>query len=88
MHTEGMGSVLLRQATLDDVPRLVELNHAAYPNLIEDGVVFEASQIRAHGSVFPEGQIVALLEGGSWEPSRRSFSRGRLIRSPPTPGWA
>ncbi len=54
-------SVSLRLATFDDVPRLVELNHAAYPDLIEDGVVFEASQIRAHLEAFPEGQIVATI---------------------------
>jgi GNAT superfamily N-acetyltransferase len=58
VHDEEMRPTL-RLATLDDVSRLVELNHAAYPDLIEDGVVFEASQIRAHLEKFPEGQIVA-----------------------------
>jgi GNAT superfamily N-acetyltransferase len=55
--------VTIRPASLSDVPRLVELNHAAYPDLIEDGVVFEASQLRAHLEVFPEGQWVAEIDG-------------------------
>ncbi len=38
--------------------RLVELNEAAYPDLVEDGVVFDAAQLMAQQAVFPEGQIV------------------------------
>jgi GNAT superfamily N-acetyltransferase len=53
----------LRHATLNDVPRLAELNRAAYPDLVEDGVVFEEAQLRAHQDVFPRGQLVAELDG-------------------------
>ncbi|HVU01377.1 MAG TPA: GNAT family N-acetyltransferase [Polyangiaceae bacterium] len=56
-------SVLLREATFADVPRLVELNHAAYPDLLVDGTVYDADQIRAHMACFPRGQIVAELGG-------------------------
>lgn len=49
----------LRPAAASDVPRLVELNAAAYPDLVEDGVVFDAAQLRAQQAVFPEGQLVA-----------------------------
>ena len=56
-------SLLLRVANVADVPRLVELNHAAYPDLLEDGVVFDESQIRSHLAVFPRGQLVAELDG-------------------------
>jgi GNAT superfamily N-acetyltransferase len=58
-----MSAILLRCAELADVPRLVELNHAAYPDLVEEGVVFEASQIRAHIERFPRGQIIAEVDG-------------------------
>ena len=54
--------VTLRQATFEDLPRLAELNRAAYPDLIEDGVVFEESQLRAHQERFPEGQLVAVVD--------------------------
>lgn len=53
----------VRQAVLRDVPRLVELNSAAYPDLVEDGVVFDAAQLTAQQSVFPEGQLVVERAG-------------------------
>lgn len=56
-------SVKTRAATLLDLPSLVALNRAAYPDLIEDGVVFEEAQLRTHQAVFPEGQRVAVDDG-------------------------
>lgn len=53
--------VQLRRATQADVGRLVEMNHAAYPELVEENVVWSAPQIEAHIARFPEGQIVACL---------------------------
>jgi hypothetical protein len=56
-------SVTIRPATAADVPRLVAMNHAAYPELVEENVVWNAAQIHAHLARFPEGQIVAELDG-------------------------
>jgi hypothetical protein len=56
-------SVTLRPAAEDDVPRLVAMNHAAYPELVEENVVWNAVQLRQHLARFPEGQIVAELDG-------------------------
>jgi GNAT superfamily N-acetyltransferase len=56
-------SIVVRQATAADVPRLVEMNHAAYPELVEANVVWSAGQLQGHLERFPEGQIVALLDG-------------------------
>jgi GNAT superfamily N-acetyltransferase len=53
----------LRTAVADDVPRLVALNRAAYPDLIEDDVVFHEKQIAAHVERFADGQIVAEHDG-------------------------
>ena len=58
MHATGV-----RFATTRDVGRLVELNAAAYPDLVEDGVVFDAPQLMAQQSVFPDGQIVVEKDG-------------------------
>jgi GNAT superfamily N-acetyltransferase len=55
--------MLLRTATLADVPRLAELNRDAYPDLIQDDVVFHEAQLAAHQKVFPDGQIVAQVDG-------------------------
>lgn len=53
----------VRRANTADVPRLVAMNHAAYPELVEENVVWSAEQIHAHLSRFPEGQLVAELDG-------------------------
>jgi ribosomal protein S18 acetylase RimI-like enzyme len=55
--------VRIRRAELTDVSALVALNAAAYPDLIEDGVVFSADQLRAHIERFPQGQLVAEVDG-------------------------
>lgn len=56
-------SLRIRLAELTDVPALAALNQAAYPDLVEEGVVLSAEQIRGHVERFPEGQIVAELDG-------------------------
>ena len=53
----------VRRATAADVPRLVEMNHAAYPELVEANVVWSAEQLHGHLARFPEGQLVAVLDG-------------------------
>src|ERR1700733_6737514 len=56
-------AVSLRLAPLRDVPALVALNRAAYPDLAEAEVVFTEDQLRAHVEVFPRGQLVAEIDG-------------------------
>ena len=56
-------AVALRPATQDDVPQLVAMNHAAYPELVEENVVWNEAQLRLHLERFPAGQVVAVLEG-------------------------
>src|SRR5215470_5624226 len=56
-------SLKIRFATPEDAPRLAELNRAAYPDLVEDGVVFDEAQLLGHTTVFPRGQLVAELDG-------------------------
>jgi len=55
--------ISIRRAEIADIPRLVELNHAAYTDLLQDEVVWTAPQLAAHLVVFPEGQLVAETEG-------------------------
>jgi GNAT superfamily N-acetyltransferase len=56
-------NILVRPARPADVPRLVEMNHAAYPELVEANVVWNEAQLHAHLERFPEGQQVAMLDG-------------------------
>jgi GNAT superfamily N-acetyltransferase len=39
------------------------MNHAAYPELVEENVVWNEAQLRAHLSRFAQGQLVAELGG-------------------------
>ncbi|MBI1338058.1 MAG: GNAT family N-acetyltransferase [Phycisphaera sp.] len=50
-----------RQATLNDIDELVQLNRAAYPTLAEDNIVWGRSHLESHLRIFPEGQIVAVV---------------------------
>lgn len=72
-----MESFCVRPAVPSDVPRLVELNAAAYPDLVEDGVVFDAAQLMAQQAVFPEGQIV--VERGCSAAREGPAARGEVI---------
>jgi GNAT superfamily N-acetyltransferase len=53
----------MRVANAGDVPSLVAMNHAAYPELVEENVVWNDTQLHLHLSRFPAGQLVAELEG-------------------------
>jgi GNAT superfamily N-acetyltransferase len=56
-------SLAVRPARAADIPRLVVMNHAAYPELVEANVVWNEAQLHAHLERFPEGQLVATLDG-------------------------
>lgn len=56
-------SIHLRRAEFTDVDGLAALNRAAYPDLVQDGVVFAPGQMRAHQERFPAGQLVAEHDG-------------------------
>ena len=55
--------VKIREATRADIPALIALNHAAYPTLANDNVVWGETHLRSHLRVFPQGQIVAEVNG-------------------------
>jgi GNAT superfamily N-acetyltransferase len=54
---------VIRPARAEDVPRLVAMNHAAYPELVEENVVWNDRQLHLHLERFPQGQIVADVGG-------------------------
>jgi GNAT superfamily N-acetyltransferase len=59
----ALAALAVRPACAADIPRLVQMNHAAYPELVEANVVWNAAQLHAHLDRFPEGQLVATLDG-------------------------
>lgn len=50
-------------ATLDDIPRLIELNKQCFPSMAEQNVVWNRGQLANHLRLFPEGQIVVEVGG-------------------------
>jgi len=63
MSSRDHASLQIRAVAPADIPHLVALNCAAYPDLIQDEVVWTEPQLRSHLVVFPEGQLVAELDG-------------------------
>ena len=55
--------IQIRQATRDDIPALLALNRAAYPVLANDNIVWGETHLRSHLRIFPQGQIVAVVNG-------------------------
>jgi predicted amidohydrolase/GNAT superfamily N-acetyltransferase len=56
-------NIHVRQATEADIPALVRLNKAAYPTMAEDNIVWGSPHLLSHLRVFPQGQLVAELDG-------------------------
>lgn len=55
--------IRVREATRKDIPALIELNHAAYPVLAGENVVWGEAHLMSHFRVFPQGQLVAESKG-------------------------
>lgn len=56
-------SITIREATYEDIPALLELNRAAYSELTQEDSFWDVSHIRSHLKLFPQGQIVAEING-------------------------
>ncbi len=57
------GRVTLREASGADIPALIELYRISLPFLQEVGELWDEDHLAAHQMRFPEGQIVATIEG-------------------------
>lgn len=53
----------LRQAETKDLKRLIALNKQAFPLMAEENVVWSERQLNNHLKLFPQGQIVAEIDG-------------------------
>ncbi len=56
-------TIRVREATRDDIEVLVELNRLAYPDRSEENVVWGRSHLLSHLRTFPQGQLVAEIDG-------------------------
>ena len=53
----------VREARRDDVAQLVKLNEIAYPVMASEDVVWGERHLVSHQRIFPQGQLVAELDG-------------------------
>lgn len=58
-----VGTISLRQANESDIDDLVKLNKLCFPTLAEENVVWMPAHIASHIQYFPQGQIVAEVDG-------------------------
>ncbi len=56
-------NIQIREARRDDIPALIQLNRAAYPAMAEENVVWGESHLLSHLRIFPQGQLVAVVDG-------------------------
>jgi GNAT superfamily N-acetyltransferase len=49
--------------TIDDIPKIVELQKIAFPVMAAEGVYWKPEQLKTHLQIFPQGQFVAEYYG-------------------------
>jgi len=55
--------VIVRTMTREDIPKIVELQKVAFPQMAAEGVYWKPHQLEEHLKIFPEGQFVAEYHG-------------------------
>ena len=63
MPSKKKSAITLREAHRADIPALIELNKIAYPVLAAENVVWGERHLLSHQRIFPQGQIVAEIDG-------------------------
>jgi len=56
-------AVVVRQAVLSDIPNIVKLQEESFADLAKIGNIWHPSELQSHLDIFPEGQLVAELDG-------------------------
>ncbi len=56
-------SVIVRQAIVSDIPKIVKLQEESFADLAKIGNIWHPDELPSHLDVFPEGQLVAELDG-------------------------
>ncbi|MGE0243968.1 MAG: GNAT family N-acetyltransferase [Nitrososphaeraceae archaeon] len=64
LHPHQTGAKV-RNTTLDDIPKIVELQMQSFPYLAKYGNVWRAEELESHLKIFPEGQFVTVEPDGT-----------------------
>lgn len=56
-------SVSIRQTAVADIPEIVKLQEESFADLAKIGNIWHPDELKSHLDIFPQGQLVAELEG-------------------------
>lgn len=56
-------SVSIRQTAVADIAEIVKLQEESFADLAKIGNIWHPDELKSHLNIFPEGQLVAELEG-------------------------
>jgi ribosomal protein S18 acetylase RimI-like enzyme len=62
-HELAGNKVTIRNVTMDDIPKIIELQKESFPYMAIDGAIWQAHHLESHVKIFPEGQFCAELDG-------------------------
>lgn len=62
-HSLAGDAVIIRNVTLEDIPKIIALQKESFPYLAADGTIWQAQHLESHINIFPEGQFCAELNG-------------------------
>jgi predicted amidohydrolase/GNAT superfamily N-acetyltransferase len=62
-HESPRGTITLRTAAHSDIDFLIDLNKRCFPAMAKEDIFWTRENLLSHQRLFPEGQIVAELEG-------------------------
>jgi ribosomal protein S18 acetylase RimI-like enzyme len=61
--SQNEDKLIIRNMTLDDIPKVIELQKESFPFMYEEGMIWKEKHLENHIRIFPEGQFTAEYEG-------------------------
>jgi ribosomal protein S18 acetylase RimI-like enzyme len=59
----NIGGFIIRNITESDIPKIVDLQKASFPDMAAYGMIWPPFFIQSHMNIFPEGQLIAEVDG-------------------------
>lgn len=56
-------SVIIRQTEFSDIPSIIQLQEQSFADLAKIGNIWSTDELKSHLEIFPDGQLVAELDG-------------------------
>ena len=56
-------SIIIRNFKEKDIPQIVQLQRKSFADMAKDGMIFPSSYLQNHIEIFPDGQLLAEIDG-------------------------